>query len=176
MPRLRRMLLSAALLGAFSSVGAYAATMDVFTFSLSGVPGTGTATLPASPVPSSVSSTSFVLSGVSGTYDGSTFSGDVTFYTTGGAMGDGFTFSGLPLFTGPVSSPTFTPGIYVLTGSPDLGDGPVPVTVNLTIAAVPAATTPEPASLALVGTAALGFAFLLHRRLGDAERKRNPSA
>lgn len=163
-----RMLLSAALLSAFSSAGAYAATMDVFTFTISGVPGTGTATIAASPTPSSfVSNTSFLLSGVSGTFDGSTFTGDITFYAAGGVMGDGFMFSGPELFSGSVSDPTFTPGTYVLTGSPDLGDGPMPVSVDLTIAAVPSAATPEPASLALVGTAVLLLAGVVRLARGS---------
>lgn len=165
MRRSLSVLLSAALLGAFSGVGAHAATLDVFTFTISGVSGTGSATLPASPSPSSsVANTSFVLSDVTGTWGGNSFSGDVTFFASGGAEGDGFTFTGAPLFSGSVLDPTFIPGSYVLSGMPDLGDGPVPVTVDLTIAAVPTASTPEPGTLALVGTAALGLAGAVRRR------------
>jgi hypothetical protein len=164
-------ILAAALLGGLPAVAAHASTMDLFTFSLVGMPGTGTATLPASPTPSSmVNGVSFTINNLATTYDGTPLSGAVTFLAAGGAEGGGFVFTGPLLFSGTVADPTFNLGTFALHGMPDLGSGPVATTADLSITSmsspgIPSAATPEPASLALVGTAALGLAGIVRRRL-----------
>ena len=139
--------------------------MDLFTFSLSGVPGTGTAILNASPTPSSVNpGVSFNLDNISASYLSFDFTGDVTFFLAGGAGGDGFNFSGPQLFSGTLTNPTFNLGTFTLSGNPDLGDGPMPETATLTITQVSAAPVPEPFSLALAGTGMLSVVGAMYRR------------
>lgn len=153
------------LLSGSAAIPAYAATIqDLFTFQLSGVPGTGTATIAASPMPTSfVPGVSFTLSNVAATYMGSTFTGDVTFFTSGGAGAGGAVFGGDTLFSGPVANPTFLLGNFVLNGNVDLGDGTVPVKANLNISQASPAV-PEPATVGMVGTAAFGLAGIARRR------------
>jgi hypothetical protein len=139
--------------------------MDLFTFQVSGLPGTGTASILASPTPVSfVPGVSFDLSNVSATYLGSTFTGDVTFFTAGGAAGQGATLGGDTLFTGLVSDPTFRLGTFSLFGDVDLGDGPMPVSGEVTITQPAVGTVPDPSSLALLGTGALGLVEVVRRR------------
>ncbi|MDP9039015.1 MAG: PEP-CTERM sorting domain-containing protein [Acidobacteriota bacterium] len=141
---------------------------DLFTFNVNGTTGTGTATLASSPIPSSfVAGTSFTLSNVSTTFLGSTFTGDVTFYSAGGLSGGGAAaqLTTPVLFSGPVSSPTFLLGNFPVSGTLDLGNGPLTVTGVLAITRVNAApSVPEPATFGLVGTAALGLVQLARRR------------
>ena len=157
---------AAVLLFGLGSAAASAATLDLFTFSLSGVPGTGTATIAASPTPSTFTNgTSFTLTNIAATYLGQTFSGDVTFFETGGAGGGGQVFGGDKLYTGPDSAPTFKLGTFTLNGLVDLGNGPVQETATVTITQVPTTPTPEPGTLGLVGTAGLGLVEAVRRRL-----------
>lgn len=148
---------------------AHADTLDLFTFSLDGVPGTGTAIIDASPTPSSfINGTSFTLMNITADYLGSSYTGDVTFFETGGAGGQGEVFGGDKLYTGTDSAPTFRIGTFTLRGNVDLGLGNAPVVGTLTISPLssPAsAATPEPGTLAMLGTAALGLAGMVRRRL-----------
>ena len=147
------------------SMAAHAATMDLFTFQLTGVPGTGTATIVASPTPSSyVLGSSFTLAGVPASYGGSTYTGAVTFFDAGGAGSAGTIFTGDKLYTGLDSSPTFRLGTFNLNGNVDLGLGVEPVVGQVTITQLPSAATPEPETLVLVGTASLVLAAILRRR------------
>jgi hypothetical protein len=150
------------------NLAAHADTLDLFTFSLTGLPGTGTATISSSPTPSSFTNgTSFTLSGITASYDGSSYTGDVTFFETGGAGSQGVAFGGDKLYTGSNSAPTFRLGTFNLQGNVDLGLGNAPVVGSVTISQLPVTSTatPEPGTLAMVGTAAFGFAGMLRRRM-----------
>ena len=144
------------------AVSAHAATLDTFTFVSPAINGPLTASLAASPTPSSfVPGVSFTLN-ASVTFEGDTLSGPVTFYTAGGAGGGGSTFSGPVLFSGPVSAPTFLLGTYTLSGMGDLGEGNQLITGQLTISQPN--PVPEPAPIAMTITGVLGLAEVLRRR------------
>jgi hypothetical protein len=112
-----------------------------------------------------MANTSFTLTGTV-TFEGNTFSGPVTFLSSGGASGGGATFTGPILFSGPVANPTFLLGTFTLSGNADIGNGGVqPVTGTLVISQ--ASTTPpipEPTPLALTATGILGLVGYLRRR------------
>lgn len=167
MQRYLKYVCTAVALFGLQTVAAHADMLDLFTFSLNGIAGTGTATIAASPTPSSyIMGTSFTLSNITASYLGNSFTGDVTFFETGGAGADGNNFGGDKLYTGPNSAPTFRLGTFALQGVADLGLGAAPVVGSVTITQLPAtAPTPEPGTLAMVGTAALGFAGAVRRRL-----------
>lgn len=165
MGRLLKCVCASVALCGLGSVAAHADTLDLFSFTLTGSNAVGTATISASPVPSSVTATSFTIASVTATYDGDVFSGPVTFLNAGGVSADGFTFTGPLLFSGSDSAPTFDPGTFALAGTIDIGNGPMPISGDVTISQeASTATTPEPSTLAMVGTAALGMAGALRRR------------
>lgn len=147
-------------------VGATQARADTL-FTFTGFGDTATASLQTSPIPSSfVLGTSFTLPNISALVDGDIYSGAVTFYTAsagGGASGQGAMFGGPQLFTGLTSAPTFLPGSYTLSGTADLGDGPEAITGSLTISQPSA--VPEPSSMILLGTGALGLVGVVRRKV-----------
>lgn len=149
------------------ALAAHADTLDLFSFTLNGSSAVGTATIAASPAATSVmSGTSFTVASVTASYDGDTFSGPVTFLNSGGVEADGFTFTGPELFNNSDTAPTFNLGTFPLAGNIDIGNGPMAISGSVTITQLAStAPTPEPATLGLVGTAALGLAGIVRRRL-----------
>lgn len=151
------------------AVPSHAAVIDLFTFNSAQITGPLTASIAASPTPSSfVNGVSFSLSGVSATFEGNTLTGPVTFFDAGGAGGGGTTFTGPKLFTGPDSAPTFLLGTFGLSGVADLGNGgPQTVTGQLTISQPQPGPVPEPLPLALTATGLLGLAGIMHKRRAE---------
>ncbi len=167
MPRIAPCVAALALSIGLASVSAHAATMDTFTFISPEIEGPLTATIAASPTPASFTpGVSFDLTNISASFEGNTFTGDVTFFTAGGAGGGGTDFAGPILFTGSVSDPTFLLGSFNLTGFADLGNdgGPQNVTGTLTISLATPGPVPEPMPLALTATGMLAMAGILWRR------------
>jgi hypothetical protein len=163
MPRFIPCAAALALSIALAPIAAHAATMDTFTFNSPEISGPLTATIAASPTPtSSVPGVSFDLSNVSASFEGNTFTGDVT---AGGAGGGGTDFSGPLLFSGAVTDPTFLLGNFNLSGMADLGNGGVQsVTGVLTISQSSSAPVPEPLPLALTATGLIGLLGIVRLR------------
>ena len=160
-----RTLSALAISAALSAIPAHAATMDLFTFTSPVITGPLTATLDASPTPTSFTAgVSFTVNGTV-TFEGNTFSGPVTFLNSGGASGGGATFTGPLLFSGTDANPTFLLGSFPLSGSADIGNGGVQqVSGTLVISQVTTPPIPEPTPLVLTGTALLGLIGYLRRR------------
>ncbi len=128
----------------------------------------------------------FYLGDISFVENGTTMTAsDVFFYTKPDDGGfslndandnaiDGLDFTGPKLFTGTVKKPTFKEGMFKLTQfgcggniaaeTVDAKLGPCKYQLTIDPAVAPAAT-PEPGSLALLGTGALGVVGVLRRRL-----------
>lgn len=150
-----RQVVRSALVFAFSTVAVALAHADTFT-AINTPYGDITATIASSPTPALFTPTYFEVNSVPVVVDGTTLSETVDFYTTaagGGAGGSGTIVGGPQLFSGTTADPTFLTGTFPLQG------------FDLTISNPSVSAVPEPSSLLLLGTGALGLAGVLKRKL-----------
>ena len=146
------------------TVPAFASTTDYFQLTDNTSKDVFTFSLPSSPTPDSSEASGFTfLKDVSYMENGTSYSGGtVDFFssTNYGGLGVGAVETqGAQVFMGTTGSPTFVLGTYQETG---FGSSD---SYTLIISDTPISPTPEPSSLALLGTGVLGFAALVGRGL-----------
>jgi PEP-CTERM motif-containing protein len=162
---MRNIVRTLAVLFAVSILGATMARADTLTydFAANEAPfGNISFSLPAAPTPLSFTSTSFKVLVDSLKVDGNIVSEILSFYTSaqeGGVGGSGIHMDGPQLFTGSTAHPMF------LTGNFTIGDD-----FNLSITPASVSTSaPEPYTLFLFGTGALGLYGLARRKFAGQE-------
>ena len=159
-----------------------AARADMVQFTLTSGANTVSFTLPSSPVPTAVNTDcfsafpgEFCLDSVPVTFNGTTIADTIEFFDASGGGGINFLLTGgagldqigYQLYSGTESAPTFVLGTYPLMNA---GDG-IPGDYTLQIASAGDGTSPgnptpvpEPSSLLLLGSGALGVATAFRRR------------
>ena len=136
--------------------------------------------VPSSPTnPQQTGTGGFELNNLMFTFDGSRSTGDIAFYPASSQFegfeaqfGSSFQYfvavEGIQVFTGTTQAPTFTLGQFTSTDVYGLAGSTA--TVNITDIAVtppptsPTSVTPEPSSIALLGTGMLGIAGVVRKR------------
>lgn len=175
---IRLLVLALCLCGIASATPAFASTY-YFELTDNTTPVTFTFSLPSSPTPSNVYTDDFEIDPVDYAVNGvAQTPGFVAFYDSnqggGLVLADStetvlFGTSGDPVYTNSLSNPTFLLGTFPELGG--AGSGLLTTDdVTLTISDSPIAATPEPGTLALLGTGAAGLLGILRRRrsLGTA--------
>ena len=166
-----RFYLLAALVLLASSLAAHA---DTYQIAITSGSDHITFDVPSSPVsPQQTGSGGFELNNLTFDYNGRSMTGDVAFYPTstpfpGIEAEIGLNFiatEGIQVFTGTTEVPTFILNSFTSTNTDGLAGSTATVNITDLMPAPPASVTPEPSSIALLGTGLAGIAGMVRKRL-----------